>query len=198
MTTPRWKPGWYPDPDDTGGTRYWHGSGWSESRRSRSTVDSRPRAVGPDRIRPQRLAGRTPLPPPTPGVDPAIAATTSPYVVVDCVRRGAGQRSPRDDTGVSCSSCAIELKCCQCQHCRWATCFPVPTLVKNPVCPGCGAADPFVDWVVRPAAVARLASELSQDGRPVAGARPPARDGSHRQRASLARARCSMHVAIPS
>jgi hypothetical protein len=44
MTTPRTPAGWYPDPDGSGGQRYWDGSGWTEHRSPGTPAQAEPTA----------------------------------------------------------------------------------------------------------------------------------------------------------
>jgi Domain of unknown function (DUF4352)/Protein of unknown function (DUF2510) len=62
MTTPRTPAGWYPDPDGSGGQRYWDGSGWTEHRSpaSRAPADSTAPAEPPDTEQPTTVVPRRP------------------------------------------------------------------------------------------------------------------------------------------
>jgi hypothetical protein len=80
MTTPTVPAGWYPDPDGTGGQRYWDGDGWTEHRvpapespetvaprHASHAVDPTPEPVEPDPVRPPsspEVPSYVPTPPP--------------------------------------------------------------------------------------------------------------------------------------
>jgi len=79
MTTPPTPAGWYPDPDGSGGQRYWDGSGWTEHRAPAAHEPTQPTAPAeppvseqPTTVVPTRPAGehvgahRAPEPEPTP------------------------------------------------------------------------------------------------------------------------------------
>ena len=79
MTTPPTPAGWYPDPDGSGGQRYWDGSAWTEHRSPASPAPTEPPAPAeppaseqPTTVVPRRPAGehvgahRAPEPEPTP------------------------------------------------------------------------------------------------------------------------------------
>jgi hypothetical protein len=127
MAAPPVAPGWYPDPDG-GGTRYWHGSGWSEPRRSRSSPDNGWAAINSDRSHGPANVGKGP---PRASSDPAVVASPASIVMVECTRCGAGQHAPRDHAVIICSNCASELRPCACENCKWAASLAIPTLVKH-------------------------------------------------------------------
>jgi len=70
--------GWYDDPDQPGGLRYWDGNAWTEERRP--------------------AAGR-PMPPPPPGPAPAVGASTVQGIASIEVRRAILQGLRDGDAG---------------------------------------------------------------------------------------------------
>jgi hypothetical protein len=78
MTTPPTPAGWYPDPDGSGGQRYWDGSGWTEHR---SPATPEPAAEPPASEQPTAVvklppsgAHRAPDPEPTAPAEPPSTA----------------------------------------------------------------------------------------------------------------------------
>ncbi len=96
MTTPPTPAGWYPDPDGSGGQRYWDGSGWTEHRAPAAHEPTQPTAPAepqaseqPTTVVPTRPAEehvgahRAPEPEPTPEPVPPSEAEPGPTAVIN-------------------------------------------------------------------------------------------------------------------
>lgn len=100
MTTPPTPAGWYPDPDGSGGQRYWDGSGWTEHRSPAAHEPTQPTAPAeppgseqPTTVVPTRPAGErvgahrapepTPEPAPTPEPVPPPEPEPGPTAVIN-------------------------------------------------------------------------------------------------------------------
>jgi hypothetical protein len=100
MTTPPTPAGWYPDPDGSGGQRYWDGSGWTEHRAPAAPEPAEPAAPAeppaseqPTAIVPRRPAEEhvgshrapdaTPEPEPQPEPTPAPEPEPGPTAVIN-------------------------------------------------------------------------------------------------------------------
>src|SRR6478672_4750639 len=92
MTTPPTPAGWYPDPDGSGGQRYWDGSAWTEHRapaaheQAPPAAPAEPETAGSEQpttvvpLRPGGGAHRAPDPEPEPGPTAVINLDSVPSV----------------------------------------------------------------------------------------------------------------------
>jgi len=71
--------GWYPDPENEAGDRWWNGSGWSDHRRPRNAAPGWAPVASAPVDRPNPYAGNVPAAAPVPGTAPAAAPTAPPY-----------------------------------------------------------------------------------------------------------------------
>jgi hypothetical protein len=104
MTTPPTPAGWYPDPDGSGGQRYWDGSGWTEHRSpatpeptAPTTPAEPPGSEQPTTVVPRRPAGervgahRAPEPEHEP--EPRPEPEPEPTAVIDLDSDAASEQS---------------------------------------------------------------------------------------------------------